>query len=279
MSAGALREMQFHLVASDIDGTLADGEGRLSTATVRTLRALLDAGVPVTLVTGLNPWPARRYVEQIGHGVRAISLNGVFLLEEGKVQPGRFIAPEVARRAVKKIRALGCVPQVYGEDLVTRYLPIPQGMPSMQTLIDERPFQPYEAVETAEALFPVPPAQVALYDNEARALKAYESLQAALGDEAYVVLQPGTRAWVEVNHPEARKDTVLLALAQRLDIAPEEVLYFGDSLNDRRVFERLPHCVAVANARPEIKALAWKIAPGNDEDGVARTLVKLFGLA
>ncbi len=149
-------------------------------------------------------------------------------------------------------------------------------MAAMQALIDQRPFQPYEAVETVEELFVVPPAQVALYDVEVRALEAHEALKTAMGDDAYVVLQPGARAWVEVNHPEARKDTALLALAEQAGIALEEIVYFGDSLNDQVVFERVPHCVAVANARPEIKALAWRVAPSNADDGVARTLAELF---
>lgn len=268
----------FRLIASDIDGTLADAQGRLSPATLRVLRSLLDKGVPVVLVTGLNPWPARRYVEQIGHGIRAISLNGIFLLADDEVQAGQFLAPEVARRAAKRIHALGHVPQVYGEDLITRYLPCAQGMSAMQDLIDRRPFQPYEAVETMDALFAVQPAQVALYEAEARARTAHNVLKASLRNEAYVVLQPGAQAWVEVNHPEARKDTALLILAQEEGIVPEEILYFGDSLNDQVVFERISHCVAVDNARSEIKALAWRIAPSNEEDGVAQTLMELYGM-
>jgi hypothetical protein len=271
-------EMSFRLVASDIDGTLADEQGRLSERTVRVLQSLLDNGMPVVLVTGLNPWPARRYVEQISHGIRAISLNGIFLLEDGDVQPGHFLTSELACRAAEHIHALGCIAQVYGEDLITRYLPVDNGLGAMRVLIDQRPFQPFEAVETLEDLFAVSPAQVALYDVEARAMEAYEVLKKAVGEDAYVVLQPGTRTWVEVNHPEARKDTALLALADRAGVTPEEILYFGDSLNDRVVFDRVPHCVAVANARPEIKPLAWRVAPSNEENGVAQTLAEMFSV-
>ena len=70
----------------------------------------------------------------------------------------------------------------------------------------------------------------------------------------------------------------LLALASRLGVAPDEIVYFGDSLNDLVVFRALWYCVAVDNARPEVKALAWRIAPSNNENGVARMLAELFGL-
>ena len=42
------------LIASDIDGTLADDQGELAPETIVTLRALLRRGMSVVLVTGLN---------------------------------------------------------------------------------------------------------------------------------------------------------------------------------------------------------------------------------
>ena len=267
------------LVATDIDGTLANAQGELTPYTLRVLRALLDEGFPVTLVTGYNPWPARRYVDAIGHGIRAIALNGVFLLEDGKIKEGEFLDPAVIREAVDIMVAQGYIPLVYGADGITRYWPgQAKGLPYVRNLIATRPYQPYEAVESLEALFAIRPAQVSVCDTEERCARLYAALEAAVGERAYVVFLPGTRAWVEVNHAEARKDVALLALATRLGIAPAEIVYFGDSLNDLPVFRVLPHAVAVGNARPEVKSLAWRIAPTNDEDGVARVLAELFGL-
>ncbi len=270
--------MDFRFVTTDIDGTLVNDRSELTPMTLSVLRQLLDRGVPIALVTGLNPWPTRRYVEQIGHGIHAISLNGIFLLEEGKVHEGLFVDPAVARAAVEIIVAQGYVPLVYGADGVSRYLPVDGGMAEVTKLIAERTYQPYKAVESVDALFTVCPAQVSVCDGDERVAALQPSLEAAFGDRAYVVRVPGRRAWVEVNHPEARKDVALLALASRLGVAPDEIVYFGDSLNDLVVFRALRHCVAVDNARPEVKALAWRIAPSNNDDGVARVLAELFGI-
>jgi len=270
--------MNLRLVSTDIDGTLVNDRSELTPLTVQVLRQLLDRGVPVVLVTGLNPWPTRRYVEQIGHGVRAITLNGIFLLEDGAVHEGLFVDPAVARAAVEIVVAHGYAPVVYGADGISRYLPVDGGMDEVTKLIVERPYQPYRAVESVDALFAVRPAQVSVCDSDARVEALHPHLEAACGDRAYVVHVPGRRAWVEVNHPEARKDVALLALASRLGVAPDEIVYFGDSLNDLVVFRALWYCVAVDNARPEVKALAWRIAPSNNENGVARMLAELFGL-
>lgn len=270
--------MELGLVATDIDGTLVNDRSELTPLTLQVLRQLLDRSVPVVLVTGLNPWPTRRYVEQIGHGVRAITLNGIFLLEDGEVHEGCFVDPVVARAAAEIIVAQGYVPVVYGADGVSRYLPVDGGMDEVTKLVAERPYQPYVAVETVDALFAVRPAQVSVCDSDARVAALQPSLAAAFSDRAYVVHAPGRRAWVEVNHPEARKDVALLALAARLGVALDEIVYFGDSLNDLVVFRALRYCVAVDNARPQVKELAWRIAPSNNNNGVARMLAELFGL-
>jgi hypothetical protein len=268
----------FRLVASDVDGTLVDDQGRLSAWTKRVLRALHDQ-TEIALVTGLNPWVARRYGDEIGPWVHTICLNGIFAIEDGAVLPGRFIAPDVARAAVSIMLDQGYVPLVYGADQVTRYLPVHQErMGEVSALITERAYQPYDPVEREADLFEAPPAQVAVCDAPDHTRALYEVLHRKLDGKAYVVHQPGGRTWVEVSHPEARKDVGLLSLTERLGIAPAEVLYFGDSLNDLPVFRAFPYAVAVANAQPAVKPLAWRGARANTEDGVARFLVDWFGL-
>ena len=267
------------LVATDIDGTLADPVSRLTDRTLQVLNAVHDAGIAVTLVTGLNPWVARRYADMIGPWAHAICLNGVFRLNQGHAVPGRYLDPATAREAVALILDQGFVPLVYGDDQVSRYLPRhAEGMGEVAKLISERPFQPYVSVDTPEALFGVRPAQVAVCDTGERGERLYPQLSGALGSRAYVVLQPGARTWVEVNHLDARKDRSLMALAESLDIAPDEIVYFGDSLNDLPVFENLPYAVAMGNARPEVKRLAWRTTTSNAEDGVATFLAQHFGL-
>ena len=54
-----------------------------------------------------------------------------------------------------------------------------------------------------------------------------------------------------------------------MGIKREEVLAFGDSLNDLSMLEYAGHSVAVGNARIEVKAAADEVCLSNDEDGVA----------
>ena len=263
------------LIATDIDGTLVETQGLpISEFTIRTLRAVLDRGLSLALVTGLNPWITQQYVKAIGDGVRAVCLNGIFTLEGDDLRPGRFADPDVVRRAVAITLEEGQIPLVYGEDSVTRYwIPTGSDRNEFDRLVAEREgVQPFRAVDDPSELLAVRPAQVSTCDHPDRTLSLYHRLREAVGEEAYVVHQPNVRSWVEVNHPEARKDVALLAMADHLEIPRERILYFGDSLNDLPVFRQLPHPVAMANALPAVKALAWRIAPPAGEDGVARFL-------
>jgi hypothetical protein len=272
------------LIASDIDGTLLDPDGVLTERTRRTLRQLPALGVAFAFVTGLNPWVVQRWVQEIGEWTHAVCLNGIFTLESGHPVPGRLVNPLVAREAATLMLDHGYVPLVYGEDQISRYLPWhPEGLEPLQALIAERPYQPYVPVASLEDLFSVRPATVSVCETQARGAALSSLLMVALGDRAYVVHQPsspawGTRTWVEVNHPDARKDLGLLALAHKLGIEADEVLYFGDSLNDLPVFEVFRHTVAVENARPEVRRLAWRTTSSNADDGVARFLAAWFDL-
>lgn len=77
---------------------------------------------------------------------------------------------------------------------------------------------------------------------------------------------------VEVTDKNAQKGLILRSVIDELNIKPEEVAVFGDGLNDLTLFQQFPYSFAVANADPEIKSLAYKIIPSNEQDGVAQTI-------
>ena len=95
----------------------------------------------------------------------------------------------------------------------------------------------------------------------------------AVGDDAVVTLS-GTQ-FVEVNAPGVTKAAAVGALAERLEIARDEVIAFGDNLNDIPLLAWAGRGVAVANAQPDVLAVADEVTLSNDEDGVAVVLESL----
>jgi len=61
-------------------------------------------------------------------------------------------------------------------------------------------------------------------------------------------------------------------LAEHAGVKLENIVVFGDSLNDLEMIQQIPNSVAVGNARDEVKAAARWVCDTNDQDGVARWL-------
>jgi hydroxymethylpyrimidine pyrophosphatase-like HAD family hydrolase len=72
------------------------------------------------------------------------------------------------------------------------------------------------------------------------------------------------------------KGWALERLAGRLGVDRKETMAIGDNWNDADMLEWAEQGIVMANAAPELRALArtrgWKQAPSNDEDGVAIVL-------
>ena len=82
--------------------------------------------------------------------------------------------------------------------------------------------------------------------------------------------------YIECVSPLADKGRALYALCKHLNIRPEEVVAFGDGLNDIPMLKAAGLGCAMANAREEVRAQADLVAPSNREDGVAQVIMQLI---
>ena len=74
------------------------------------------------------------------------------------------------------------------------------------------------------------------------------------------------------------KAVAVRTLCELWGIDPADAYAFGDSSNDMPMLEAVGHGYLMGNASDELLASAPRVAPSNDEDGVARVLERL-GLA
>lgn len=82
---------------------------------------------------------------------------------------------------------------------------------------------------------------------------------------------------VELCPPHVDKGTGLAVVAEAVGVDPADVLVFGDMPNDLPMFAWAGwHRVAVANAHPEVLAVADEVTLSNDDDGVAVFLDRLL---
>lgn len=82
--------------------------------------------------------------------------------------------------------------------------------------------------------------------------------------------------FIEINNYGVSKGDCIRQMCELLKLHINEVLCFGDSLNDLEMFEFVPNSVAVANAKPEILALAKYKTASVEEDGFSLFLDPLL---
>ena len=85
-------------------------------------------------------------------------------------------------------------------------------------------------------------------------------------------------ALVEISAAGVTKATTLALLCDELGVGADEVVAFGDMPNDLAMLEWAGTSYAMANGHPSVLELAGRVAPANEDDGVAATLEELFGL-
>ncbi|GAA3298278.1 hypothetical protein GCM10020295_33390 [Streptomyces cinereospinus] len=98
--------------------------------------------------------------------------------------------------------------------------------------------------------------------------------RSVVGSLATVTMSgPGT---VELQPCGVTKATGLALAARHLGLSPERTIAFGDMPNDIPMFDWAARGVAMANAHPELRAVADEITLSNEDDGVAAVLERLL---
>lgn len=81
--------------------------------------------------------------------------------------------------------------------------------------------------------------------------------------------------FIEITPIGADKGSALARLCKRLDIVAEEVVAFGDNMNDLTMLEWAGRGIAMGNALDPVKEVADEVTSTNIEFGVARVLEEL----
>ncbi|CDX66898.1 MULTISPECIES: Cof-type HAD-IIB family hydrolase [Leuconostoc] len=80
---------------------------------------------------------------------------------------------------------------------------------------------------------------------------------------------------IDIVNPDVNKANALSYIAETLEIAPEEIMAFGDGLNDLEMLEYVGQPVAMTNADEELFKHDFAISVAdNDHDGVLRTILE-----
>lgn len=266
------------MIGFDLDGTLLTTDKRLTQYTQQVLKRAIGKGITVLAVTGR---PLRGVPEEIlsFQGMKyLITSNGARVLENGRTIKENLLPVEKARKILDIFEDYDTLRDIYYD-----------GQGYMPGKFIENVADYVTSAETAHYIattrIPVRDLRAKL-DEENRSLDKIQALfrKAEEKQEAWerivslgeLEVTGALDTNIEVNAGGVHKGAALCWLAEKLGIAREEIMAFGDGSNDLKMIKEAGIGVAMANAIPEVLKAADLIATSNDEEGVARVIEKFL---
>jgi len=258
-------------VATDLDGTLVRTDGTISPRSVAALAGVESAGVPVVLVTGRPPRWMAEVAEATGHRGVAVCANGalVYDLHTERVVAERLLDVPGLREVVAALREA-----LPGAAFAAEYgLEFAREAGYQARWDTDRP--DVRVVAGPAELCDRPAAKLLLRHAGLDSDTLLARGRATVGD--LVTLTHSSRdGLLEISAAGVTKASGLAALAAEHGVPAADVVAFGDMPNDLPMLAWAGRSYAVANAHPDVLAIVDEVVPGNDDDGVARTLDRWF---
>ncbi len=126
-------------------------------------------------------------------------------------------------------------------------------------------------------LFTEPALKLLVRHEELGYQEFWDRAAEAVGDRA-VITWSSTSSLLEISAAGVTKATTLALLCDDLGVESADVIAFGDMPNDLAMLTWAGTSYAMADAHPTVVEAAAYVAPGHDDDGVARVLASVFGL-
>ncbi|KAI8064720.1 HAD-like domain-containing protein [Gongronella butleri] len=271
------------LVASDLDGTLVSGEyneAALSQRSIQVLQALERLGVQIVLASGRPPRAMLPVLDLVDlQRPIALCCNGAIVLDHKQkaIQKSFAIAPEHVLSIVTKVKeALGnkaCI----GVESGMRFR-CEQGYAQFRGPHNMN--HPYDNVESLDEFIHAPVEKMVILHTEWDAQTLHHHLASSVfADPSWqqaLHLTYSNPFFIEISATGVSKGTTLAQICADANIAPSNVIAFGDMPNDIQMLQFAGIGVAMGNAEDQVKKVADRLTDTNVNHGVAQILEQIL---
>jgi Cof subfamily protein (haloacid dehalogenase superfamily) len=261
------------LLALDLDDTLLRSDLTISYRTRNAIKRAEAAGVTVVLASGRIPAAMEQFARLLGMHKRPgylICNNGTIIQEShtGHIVNEARIDSGVALTAFDLADAEGFPVQIYEDDIMyvsrpNEFAEYDQKITGLRQVIVEN-FRAMVGGGCHKLLIPGDPMLLAPLES---IIRTY------LGEN--ITLFTSKPYFLEVLPAHTDKGTALAKVAEFIGVKQEEVLAFGDSMNDEAMIRWAGMGVAMVNGDERIKNIAALVTEkNNDDDGVVEIIEK-----
>jgi Cof subfamily protein (haloacid dehalogenase superfamily) len=264
------------LIALDLDGTLVGDDLQLRDRTTAAIRAAIERGVAVSIVTGRMATSALRFARELGLRDPIVAYQGALIRaipapgddHLGRLLLHRPLAAAATREVIDWTRSIGLDPHVnHLEKFIIR--------------ADDPRAEDYSSFLGGRAV---------VVDDLIAWVKQPVSKVIAVAEEPmdHAVLDVARerfagRAEVTISHPRfleflrpgVSKGAAVGWLARRAGVPLANVLAIGDQFNDLEMIAAAGHGAAMPHAPLPVRAAARYVAPSLADEGVAELIERL----
>lgn len=267
--------MGIKLIAFDLDGTLLDKDHQLHVKTLEAVEAVRKKGIKTLVATGRMYISAKPYIDKLEMTDPVITYNGALVMNpvENKEIYHSPIPFSIAEKISKKVEKCNYYLQAFLDD--TLYV-------SEKNDYTEK----YEHIagvvaQTVGSLNKFmnkgPTKMLIIEEDEDIQEEIRNFLFSNFADD--VEISGSYPSFIEITKKGISKAEPLKRLADKYNLKREEIMVFGDGLNDLTMVEWAGKGIAMENAHPKLRESADDIAESHKELGVAKYLKQYFDLA
>ncbi len=259
--------MVYRLIALDLDGTLLNEDLTISPGVLRALHLAKRRGILLTLASGRGYPSMEHWVRQLGIAAPVIGYQGAVITDPRTRQ--RVYQQTFSRGLIGELRDFARENDLsltlYVDDEI--YV---EEKRHADAFYDKWFGLPCHVVNDLSLSVAGEPIKFIIIGSEDELDRMRPVVERRLGGKLRIMRSH--RYFLEGLSLGANKGSALAWLAERLGVARQETMAIGDSGNDREMIAWAGLGVAMGNASAEVKAVADHVAPGIDDDGVARAI-------
>lgn len=256
------------LACFDVDGTLAAADHKPTPRTLRALADLTATGIQIVVITG-------RALPQAQAVFRDAGISGVAIASNGSIAAEGPDGPVLSRTVLPPDEVEAVLNFVEGRELEAVLFTDDEHHVKQGSVVADLFREINPEVHTIE----MPRTQVRHETVIKACITGHPETLDALDAEVRAAFPRVVRSMTsifDVFPDGADKGATLREYLTAIDVDPGRVLGVGDSENDVTWLKAIGHPIAVANAVPEVKAVAELEIGHHDEESVAELIEALI---
>ena len=264
--------MNYKLIATDMDGTRLDREGKIPETTAAAVQKLVESGVIFTLSTGRPIQGIEKYIEQLHLKGPMITYNGAEIVdaETHRILYKKDLLLSDAERIFSLGQRFGTNVIIWGDGRLFAN----NSSERIVKYCERVSLNPVVIKDMAD-LGDVSVTKI-LWADEAETIAR---VQEEIAEESFneVTFCTSTPRLLEFFNKNVSKAEAMRRIGEMCGITREEMIAVGDGQNDISMIQYAGLGVAMENASDEVKSHADYITASHREEGVLRLIEKFFG--